>query len=53
MNDVINNLYWEAERALKRMKKSNMSLSDRVDFEVALAKLDALHKITRKYTLNP
>jgi hypothetical protein len=49
MKDVIDQLYFSVTNNLRDMKKSEMSLSERIKYEVALAKLDAMKRIIDKY----
>jgi len=52
MKHVINNLYYEALRDLQQMKLSEMKLSERIKYERALIRLDALKKILDQYELS-
>lgn len=50
MKEVLNSLYYSAVNNLSNMKKSEMSLSERVHYEKAMAQLDAMKRILDKYT---
>lgn len=45
MKQVLNSLYWIAKNDLDKMKKSEMSLSQRVHYEKALSSLATMKLI--------
>lgn len=45
MKQIIKDLHWEAKRELDKMKKTTMSLADRIAYERALEKLDLMTKL--------
>lgn len=51
MKSVINELYYAAINNLSAMKKSDMTLCERIKYEKALAQLDAMKRILDKYNL--
>lgn len=51
MKQVIDNLYYSAINDLNAMRKSNMTLCERLKYERALIKLDAMKQILNKYNL--
>lgn len=53
MKEVINSLYQSATYSLQSMKKSEMTLCERVHYEKALAQLDAMKRIIDKHDLKP
>lgn len=53
MKTVVNSLYWSAVDNLQSMKKSEMTLCERIKYEKALAQLDAMKKIIDQYNLQP
>jgi len=53
MKNVIDNLYYSAVNNLQSMRKSDMTLCERIKYEKALTQLDAMKRILDKYDLAP
>ena len=49
MKQVVYSLYHSVKNELSNMKKSNMSISDRVAYEKAVAKLEAIKLIIDQF----
>lgn len=52
MKNLIDTLYWEANRSLESMHKSDMTLTERIKYEKALVQLDIMKRILDKHTLS-
>lgn len=54
MKYIINDLYREAQNEMDKIKKSKLSISERVALEIAITKLDAIKKLlnSSEITLN-
>ena len=55
MKQLINNLFWDAERDFKSMRKSDMKLSERIKYEKAMLRLELMKQLMDKndFTLRP
>lgn len=53
MKEVINSLYYSAINSLESMRKSDMTLCERIKYEKALVQLNAVKRILDKYELQP
>lgn len=45
MKQIIKDLYWEARKELLNMKKTGMSLADRIAYEKALVHLEMMQRL--------
>ena len=53
MKQLINQLYYYAKTDLEKMKKSNMTLCERIKYEKALTNLEAMKKVIDNCTITP
>lgn len=52
MKSFIQNLIWEAQRSLEKMKKDKMNLTDRILYEKALTQLEVAKSMLSKFEIN-
>ena len=52
MKNLMQNIYWDAERNLEDMKKSNMTLTERIKYEKAMVQLRMLKTLIDKSEIN-
>lgn len=45
MKQLLNDLYWESIQEMEKIKKSKLSLSERIALERAVTKLETMKKI--------
>lgn len=45
MKQLIIDLYWEVNGELEKIKKSNLSITERIAYETAITKLEVIKKI--------